>query len=101
MIPPAQSWKSTVVIFSQQLDPKGAASVKDLCEFLLDDKAGKALRSREDVIEYLQDYIGVGMVHYEFHNKWKKSPGMSGIAEHDKREMSQVVVLIQLLGEEE
>ena len=99
---PDHAWKHTVRAFADEMRAdKGLHSVKDLCAFLLDDKQAKAFRMQEDVIEYLQDYVGVGMVHYEFHKKWKKIPGLEAIAEYDKQEMAKVVVLIQLLGEQE
>ena len=91
------NWRATLLKFQTHLkQEQGLHSVKDLCEGLLHQFG---LKTREEVIEYLHDYLAISQYHRDFHSKWKKIPNMRNIADYDQKEIDNVQQLILLLSE--
>ena len=97
----SSAWRDHVRHFQRELqESRGLAPLKELCKFLLDED--HSLHETAEVIEYLQDFISVDMVHYEFHRKWaERMPQMNRLLEQEQREMEKLTELIQALMEVE
>ncbi|MBI3618926.1 hypothetical protein HY213_02725 [Candidatus Peregrinibacteria bacterium] len=93
---PSNEWKTSVQLFLTELEQKrGLHSVKELCRFLLDQEW-----TDDVVIQYLKDFLGVSLVHHEFHRKWSDAvETMKNLLEYDLQEMEAASGLLEALQE--
>jgi hypothetical protein len=90
-------WRTVILQFQKALaQEQGLHSVKDLCNGLLHQFK---LKTYEEIMAYLQDYVAVSQSHLKFHRKWEKIPNMGNSADYDEKEIAKVEELMQLLSE--
>jgi hypothetical protein len=99
------NWQTALKSFLGELEKEeGFFELKSMCEFLLKpyvlDEGEKPYvwKGKEEVAQYISDYLSVSEADLHFHSKWQHIGNMKSVAVFDKQQIIKIKELLSLLS---